>query len=146
MTTLSLPRIVAIETSGRHGSVAVGLGPTLLAQRPLLPTARHASELMPAIRDLTREQGWTSAQIDHFYLSLGPGSFTGLRIAVAIARAMAQATGVKLVGVPSLDVIAQNAPADCDIVLPVLDAKRGQVFSARYERSPDRPEELTQSA
>lgn len=130
----SLPRIVAIETSGRHGSVAVGRGPDLLASRELPASMRHAIELMPAIRELTAAQGWTPDQIDHVYLSLGPGSFTGLRIAVAIARALAQAAGCKLVGVPSLDVIAQNAPAEFRIVLPILDAKRGQVFSARYER------------
>ncbi len=131
----TLPRIVAIETSGRQGSVAVALGPTLLAQRELPAAMRHAAELMPAIRDLTREQGWVPDQIDQVYLSLGPGSFTGLRIAVAIARALHQAIGCKLIGVPSLEVIAQNAPPEFAIVLPILDAKRTQIFSARFERS-----------
>ena len=127
------PRILALETSGRTGSVAVAQGPTLLATRELSSTMRHAVELMPAIRDLTRGQGWRPDQIEHLYLSLGPGSFTGLRIAVAIARALHQATGCKLIGVPSLDVIAQNAPAEFRIVIPILDAKRNQVFAARYE-------------
>jgi len=128
------PRILALETSGRTGSVAVALGPTLLATRQLPSTMRHAVELMPAIRDVTRGQGWQPDQIGHLYLSLGPGSFTGLRIAVAIARAMHQATGCKLIGVPSLDVIAQNAPPEFTLVIPLLDAKRSQVFAARYER------------
>ena len=127
-------RIVAIETSGRQGSVAIALGPTLLAQRELPAAMRHAAELMPAIRDLTRQQGWAPNQIDHVYLSLGPGSFTGLRIAVAIARALHQASGCRLVGVPSLEVIGQNAPPDFAIALPLLDAKRTQIFSARFER------------
>jgi tRNA threonylcarbamoyladenosine biosynthesis protein TsaB len=141
------PRIVAIETSGRHGSVVVASGPTVLAARELPPTSRHAIELMPAIADLTRAQGWTPQEIDHLYLSLGPGSFTGLRIAVAIARAMHQASGgqLKLVGVPSLDVIAHNAPAEATVVLPILDAKRAQIFSARYERN-RATGELTQAA
>jgi tRNA threonylcarbamoyladenosine biosynthesis protein TsaB len=129
------PRIVAIETSGRVGSVAVAAGDRLLGERELPPAMRHAVELMPAIRQLTAAQGWSPAEIQHLYLSLGPGSFTGLRIAVAIARAMAQASAAKLVGVPSLDVLAENAPPDCRIVLPILDAKRGQVFAARYERA-----------
>ncbi len=128
------PRILALETSGRTGSVAVAQGPALLATRELSSTMRHAVELMPAIRDLTREQGWRPEQIEHLYLSLGPGSFTGLRIAVAIARALHQAIGCKLIGVPSLDVIAQNAPQEFGIVIPILDAKRNQVFAARYER------------
>jgi tRNA threonylcarbamoyladenosine biosynthesis protein TsaB len=139
-----LPRILALETSGRIGSVAVAQGLTLLATRELPSTMRHAVELMPAIRDLTREQGWQPDQIDHLYLSLGPGSFTGLRIAVAIARALHQATGCKLIGVPSLDVIAQNAPPEFALVIPLLDAKRTQVFAARYERTPDGT--LTQTA
>jgi tRNA threonylcarbamoyladenosine biosynthesis protein TsaB len=137
MTMHSDPHIVAIETSGRTGSVAIARGPSLLAVRELPATMRHAVELMPAIRELVRAQGWRPAEIDHVYLSLGPGSFTGLRIAVAIARAMAQAAGCRLVGVPSLDVIAENAPPEFAVVVPVLDAKRGQVFAARYERTPD---------
>lgn len=128
------PRIVAIETSGRQGSVAIAHGPELLAARQLPEGNRHATALMPALQSLLQEQRWAPDQIDHLYLSLGPGSFTGLRIAVAIARALAQAIGCKLVGVPSLDVIAHNAPATFGVVLPVLDAKRGQIFSARYER------------
>jgi tRNA threonylcarbamoyladenosine biosynthesis protein TsaB len=96
---------------------------------------RHAVELMPAIEALTRGQGWAPRDLDHVYLSLGPGSFTGLRIAVAIARALAQAAGCRIVGVPTLDVLAQNAPPEFPVVVPILDAKRGQVFAARYERA-----------
>ena len=127
-------RILAIETSGRQGSVAVAQGPKLLAARELASTVRHAAELVPAIQALVWGAGWSPSQIEQIYLSLGPGSFTGLRIAVAFARAMAQATGCGLVGVPSLDVIAESAPAEFSVVVPVLDAKRRQVFAARYER------------
>jgi tRNA threonylcarbamoyladenosine biosynthesis protein TsaB len=138
--TSSQPRIVAMETSGRQGSVAVALGEQLLAERELSPALRHAVELMPAVQQMTAAQGWGPDSIAQIYLSLGPGSFTGLRIAVAIARAMAQAIGCKVVGVPSLDVIAENAgrgPAEFGVVVPVLDAKRGEVFAARYERAGD---------
>jgi len=129
-------RIVAIETSSRQGSVAVAEGAQLLEVRQLPAGNRHATELMPAIKALTDSQGWRPEQIEHIYLSLGPGSFTGLRIAIAIARAMAQAIGCKIVGVPSLDVIAHNAPVEFQFVVPLLDAKRGQVFAARYQRDP----------
>jgi tRNA threonylcarbamoyladenosine biosynthesis protein TsaB len=135
-------RIVAIETSGRHGSVVVACGSDILAERELPPPMRHAAELMPAVRDLVRAAGWRPHEIEHLYVSLGPGSFTGLRIAVAAVRAMAQAIvagggACQIVGVPSLDVIAENAPAEFPVVVPVLDAKRGQVFAARYERGAD---------
>ncbi len=139
-------RIVAIETSSRHGSVAVAQGSQLLEMRTLPPGNRHATELMPAIRDLTAQHGWRPEQIDELYLSLGPGSFTGLRIAVAIARALHQAIGCRLVGVPTLDVIAENAPASFAIVVPILDAKRSQVFSARYRRNSEGLLRLTEPA
>jgi tRNA threonylcarbamoyladenosine biosynthesis protein TsaB len=94
---------------------------------------------MPAIEKICIQQGWLAPnhppQIDHLYLSLGPGSFTGLRIAVALARTLAQAINCKIVAVPSLDVIAQNAPQQHHTIIPILDAKRSQVFAAKYTRS-----------
>jgi tRNA threonylcarbamoyl adenosine modification protein YeaZ len=136
--SLPKPRILAIDTSGRQGSIALAEGTTLLALRHLPENNRHALELMPAIAELTREYRWLPNDLDHLYLSIGPGSFTGLRIATAIARSLAHASAGKLqlVAVPSLDVIAHNAPPEFSYVLPILDAKRGQVFSARYHRPP----------
>lgn len=132
-------RTLAIETSGRHGSVVVARGTEILTERELPPPMRHAAELMPAIRDLVHACGWAPGDIEHIYLSLGPGSFTGLRIAVAAVRAMVQALAAtgrmcRIVGIPSLDVIAANAPAEFPVVVPILDAKRAQVFAAMYER------------
>jgi len=128
-------RIVAIETSGREGSVAVAAGGLLLRERTLPATVRHASEMAPAVQELVRWENWAPREIEQVYVSLGPGSFTGLRVATAFARALSQAVGCKLVGVPSLDVIAQNAPHEFGVVVPVLDAKRGQVFAAQFERN-----------
>ena len=125
-------KIVAIETSGRQGSVVVALGERIIGERVLSPTLRHAVELMPAIEAMVAEAGWEAKEIEQVYLSLGPGSFTGLRIAVAVARGFAQAIGCRVVGVPSLDVIARNAEG-WEVVVPILDAKRGEVFAARYE-------------
>ena len=131
------PRIVAIETSSRIGSVAVACGQSLLGQRQFSKAMRHAVELMPAIRDLTRQQGWKPGDIQHVYVSAGPGSFTGIRIAVTIARALQQALGCKLISVPTVDVMAANAPAHVMHLAVLLDAKRGQVYAARYQRHTD---------
>ncbi len=130
----SVPRIVAIETSSRIGSVAVALGDRLLARRQFSKAMCHAVELMPAIRDLARNQGWKPNEIDHIYVSAGPGSFTGVRIAITIARALQQATGCKLVSVPTVDVLAANAPPEAAHVAVILDAKRGQIYAAVYQR------------
>lgn len=125
---------MAIETSGRMGSVAVGLGPQLLAEKQFTAGMNHAIELMPTIRDLTFAQGWQPRQIQQVYLSIGPGSFTGLRIAVMVARSLAQAIGCLVVAVPTLEVLAQNAPPQAHDLAVILDAKRGQVYAARYRR------------
>ncbi len=128
------PRIVAIETSSRIGSVAVASGDRMLGTQQFSKAMRHAVELMPAIRDLTRGQGWKPGDIQHVYVSVGPGSFTGIRIAVTIARALQQALGCKLISVPTVDVLAANAPAHVMDLAVLLDAKRGQVYAARYQR------------
>jgi tRNA threonylcarbamoyladenosine biosynthesis protein TsaB len=131
---MSVPNILAIETSSRAGSVVLATGPTVVGEHVLRADQRHAAELMPAIERLTRAAGWAPGDIGHLYLSIGPGSFTGLRIAVALARSLAHALGTKIVAVPSLDVIAENAPPEFATVVPILDAKRGQVFTALYVR------------
>lgn len=128
------PKILAIETSSRTGSVAIASGAQLIRQIDLPPKMRHAVELMPAIRDLLAEAKWTPRDLNQIYVSTGPGSFTGLRIAITIARSLAQAVGAQTVAVPTLDAIALNAPADVQNLAVILDAKRGQVFAARYAR------------
>ncbi len=125
-------RIVAIETSGRIGSVAVACGPTLLAERVFREPMGHAAELMPAMSDLCQQQGWTGRDIQAVYVSIGPGSFTGLRIAVSVAKALHLATGCSIVAVPTVDVLAYNAHTQGLHVMVLLDAKRGMVYAARY--------------
>lgn len=133
----SFRKILAIETSGRIGSVAIANGPELLAEHTFSEGMRHAVELMPTIRALFNHAGWTPADLSEIYVSTGPGSFTGLRIAISIARALNQAVNCKLLAVPTLDVLSLNAPPDVANLLVVLDAKRGQVFGAHYVRKVD---------
>ncbi len=133
------PHILAIETSGRIGSVAVGCGLEVREYRQFSQSMRHAVELMPAIRELTRRQGWAASDINQVYVSIGPGSFTGVRIAISVARAISQATGARLVGVPTLDVLAANLPAGVRNAAVILDAKRGQVYAGRYTASDTAP-------
>lgn len=130
-------KILAIETSSRNGSVAIATGNQLLKQIKLPPQMRHAIELMPAIDRLLSEAGWRPADLNHLYVSTGPGSFTGLRISITIVRSLAQITGAQVVAVPTLDAVALNAPPDVQNLAVILDAKRGQVFAARYVRQND---------
>ncbi len=139
--------ILAMETSSRIGSVALARGQDLLGQTTFSAPMQHSAEIMPAIVDLLRLSDYVPSDLDQVHISIGPGSFTGLRIAVAAAKAMHLANGVRIVAVDSLDTIAANvkdAPSDPAFqsisqesrllrLATLLDAKRGQFFTAVYE-------------
>ncbi|MBK8269572.1 MAG: tRNA (adenosine(37)-N6)-threonylcarbamoyltransferase complex dimerization subunit type 1 TsaB [Planctomycetes bacterium] len=103
------PRIIAIETSGRSGSVAIAEGPRLIQEAEFAADQEHARDLLPLIDSLFQVHEWTPASVEQCHVSIGPGSFTGLRVAVTFARHFALATGAKICAVPTLDVIAMNA-------------------------------------
>jgi tRNA threonylcarbamoyladenosine biosynthesis protein TsaB len=117
--------------------------PAALSARPA-----HASELMPAVADVMERAGVDYADLDAIAVGVGPGTFTGLRIGVATARALATANGLQLRPVSSLAALAagieaevtgaEGAPDDAPSLLSVIDAKRGEVFAAEYARGGDR--------
>ena len=129
-----MARAIAIETSSRAGSIAAVLDGTVVAEAQFEPGLQHAAMIVPIIDGLCRAQGWSPDRIEELYVSAGPGSFTGLRIGVTLAKTLALTTGVKLVAVPTVRVLVENAPADARHVIIVLDAKREQIFTARFER------------
>ncbi len=126
---------LAIETSGEMGSVALGQGARILEARSFPAALRHATDLLPTVDILCRSHGASPDRIGRVFISLGPGSFTGLRIGLTAARMLAFARGAKLVGVPSLEVVAQNAleadPVPSRVAV-IVDAKRGRVFGAVF--------------
>lgn len=130
-----MPRALAIETSGRVGSVAIVEDGTLLAEEQFAHGLQHAAEMLPRIARLCRSHGWSPRDLRELYVSGGPGSFTGLRIGITLAKTLAFATGARIVAVPSVRVLAHNAPPACRDLLIVLDAKRDQIFTARLTRS-----------
>jgi tRNA threonylcarbamoyladenosine biosynthesis protein TsaB len=127
-------RGLALETSGRIGSVAAVADGVVVAEETFAHGLQHAAQIVPILDRLTRAQGWTPRDVQELYVSAGPGSFTGLRIAVTLAKTMALATGVKLMAVPTVRVLVENAPPDARHAIIVLDAKRDQIFTARFER------------
>jgi len=96
---------------------------------------KHAAGILPMIDSLCREHGVGPKDLAELYVSIGPGSFTGLRIGVTLAKTMSLTTGVKIVAVPTVAVLAANAPADATNVIIVLDAKRDQIFTAAFEKN-----------
>jgi tRNA threonylcarbamoyladenosine biosynthesis protein TsaB len=128
-------RALAIETSGRIGSIALVLDDRVVAEEQFPHGLQHAAQIVPIIDRLCRAQGWGPRDLAQLYVSAGPGSFTGLRIGITLAKTMALATGVKVLAVPSVRVLAENAPAEASNLIIVLDAKRDQIFTARFERA-----------
>ena len=129
--------LLAIETSGPRGGIALlddSAGPTLVDEVSLADDLRHARDLFVAIQGACRRAGWQPRDIDLVAVSIGPGSFTGVRIAVTLAKFVAWDTGAKVVAVPSLRALAENAPADCPRVATLLDAKRAGLFASIFER------------
>jgi tRNA threonylcarbamoyladenosine biosynthesis protein TsaB len=105
--------------------------PARLASRP-----GHAAELMPAIARCLERAGLDWSELQAIAVGIGPGAFTGLRIGLATARALAQAHGAELRPVSSLAALAAGIPASSS--LPVIDARRGEVFAALYEEGEER--------
>ena len=99
--------------------------PAALRARPA-----HARELMPAVADVMERAGAAYGDLEAIAVGVGPGAFTGLRIGIATARALASANGVLLRPVSSLAALAEGI--DADVRLPLIDAKRGEVFAAEY--------------
>ncbi len=133
-------RIIAIETSGRRGSVALAEGAALLEASEFPADRDHARDLVPSIDTLIRKHDLSPDEIDQCHLSIGPGSFTGLRVAVTFARHLALAVGARLCAIPTLDVIAENCARmdqTPEHLAVILDAKQGKVFAAVYERDGD---------
>lgn len=140
--------VLALETSGKIGSVALGFGEEIRAEKAFSGFMRHSAEIFPVIEVLLGDSGLKPDQIEHLYISNGPGSFTGLRISAAIAKMLCLACSLKIIAVDSLDVTAYNVvdalkkqggklpgmTGENDIirVAAVIDAKRGQFFIAVY--------------
>ena len=124
---------IALETSSRVGSIAIGRGDECLLDHTFSGPMQHATELVPALQQLTQTLGRKAAEIGEIIVSIGPGSFTGVRISVMVARTLSQVLGCKLVAVPTTEVLALNAPVgSAPNIGVVLDARRGMIFGACY--------------
>ncbi len=138
--------ILAIETSGRIGSVAIALGEQMLSEAHFSGPMRHSAEIFPAVDRLLDGFSRKPKEIEHIYISVGPGSFTGLRIAAAMAKTMHLANAAKIIAVDTLDVIAANATdymkeekaVSLAKIATILDAKRSQFFIAVYQNKQGR--------
>ncbi len=117
---------LAIELSSPRAAIALGRGDEPPAVATLPDKRRHNLDLMPTLDTLCRSRGIGPGELAEVYVSLGPGSFTGLRVAVATAQTLALALGVKIVGIPTLDVLLAQHPGH----VVCLNIKRDTAWSA----------------
>ena len=128
--------LLCLDTATPQVSVAIGDEGAVRGEIRLGRGRRHAEQLAPAIAYLCHELDVELARLAGIAVGLGPGLFTGLRVGVTTARTMAQALRVPVVGVASLDLVAYPLRHTNRLVAAVLDARRGEVFHARYRPVP----------
>ena len=124
-----------IETSGRGGLVALAVGDTVVGERVLDPARRQNRDLAPFASELLAAAGLTPKSLNGVLVSVGPGSYTGLRVGLISAKALAYAVGCELVAVPTFAAISELAPLDIGSVDVISDGLQGLVYCQRYARA-----------
>lgn len=124
-------KIVAFDTSSKALTLAILEDETLLAQMTLNIKKNHSITLMPAIDFLMNSLDMKPTDLDRIAVAQGPGSYTGLRIAVATAKTLAHTLKIELVGVSSLQALVPEQAEG--LVIPVMDARRNNVYAGFYQ-------------
>lgn len=124
--------ILAIETTGAEASVALIMESGEVFMEASDQKLNHLQNLMPMTDILLKKRGMSIDDIDYIAVSEGPGSFTGIRIGVSSARALAQSLGLETIGVPTLKSFLYNVPEYRGIICPIFDARRSQVYGGAY--------------
>ena len=132
-------KILALEASAAAASCALLEDDRLLGENFLNLPQTHSQTLMPMAQRLLETAGVSAREMDLIAVSAGPGSFTGLRIAMAAAKGMAFPGDTPCAGVSTLEALAYNLPALEGAVLPAMDARCGQVYAAMFDLAEGRP-------
>lgn len=125
-------KILAIDSSGLVATVAVAEDNNLLGEYTINFKKTHSQTLLPMLDEVKRTIELDLNTIDAIAISGGPGSFTGLRIGSATAKGLGLALDKPLVHVPTLDALAYNLWGSSDVICPLMDARRGQVYTGIY--------------
>lgn len=125
-------RILAIDTSSLVASAAVLENDKLVGEMTVNHPKTHSQKLMPIIENLLESLGMTIRDMDCIAVAGGPGSFTGVRIGLSAAKALAQPFDLPVVVVSTLKGLAYNLPGYDGLVCPIMDARRGEVYAGAY--------------
>lgn len=125
-------RALGLETATWTASVGVIDSRRVLAERSVRVSDSHARVLLGLIDEVLGDAGLAITDFELLAVSIGPGSFTGLRIGLSVAKGIALAAGTAVIGVPTLEALARAAGPRPGVVCPVLDARRGEVYGATF--------------
>jgi tRNA threonylcarbamoyladenosine biosynthesis protein TsaB len=128
--------VIGIDTATPVTSVAVGSEAGALVSIAVRNDRAHAELLVPMVREALDRAGLTGAELSGIAVGTGPGLFTGLRVGVSSAKAMAQAWKLPMVAIPSLDVLAFACRHAGRLVCAAIDGRRGELFTAAYRPAP----------
>jgi tRNA threonylcarbamoyladenosine biosynthesis protein TsaB len=126
-----------LETSGRIGRVGLARGDSVQRSASLDDTRRHARDLALTVEWLLRAESLAPKELAGVMVGRGPGSYTGLRVGLMSAKALAYATGCRLVAVDTFAAIASQAPPEARTLWVIADALQNQVYLQRFERGAD---------
>jgi len=130
-------KILSIDTTSVAGSVALSEGEALIAQEQQGASGTHSEKLIASIDHLLEVAAWDRTDIEGIAVAVGPGSFTGLRIGLATAKGLAMALGLPLAGASSLQSLALNGRGFEGVVVPLIDARRGEIYASAARVAPD---------
>lgn len=126
-------RVLGIDTATRTASVGVvDDGGEVVGERTGDTASSHAVTLLPLVEVVLAATHTPLREIGLLAISIGPGSFTGVRVAVSVAKGLALATGIPIVGVPTLEALALAAGPRSGVLWPLLDARKGEVYAAAF--------------
>jgi len=132
--------ILAVDTSTQAGSLAVLRDANVRGVVSTWTEETYSSRMFRHLEFLLRELGLEMKQFDLFAVAAGPGSFTGLRVGLAAVKAWAEVHGKPIAAVSGLEAVAAQARAQQKSLVPVIDARRAQIYAGLYEREGDRLE------
>lgn len=124
--------LLALDTSTRNAGIALYDGVQVISEWVWVSNNHHTVELAPAVAQVLQRAGITAGDITVLGVATGPGSFTGLRIGMALAKGLALARHLPMVGVPTLDILAAAQPVSVHEMVAVLQAGRGRMAVAWY--------------
>jgi tRNA threonylcarbamoyladenosine biosynthesis protein TsaB len=129
--------ILSLNTSTKQYSLALLENETVLGEYLLLSGPSHFRDLMPCLDDLLKKTTIKPGQLDGVAVAVGPGSFTGTRVGLAVAKGLSQGLGIPIAGVSTLWALASQIPYAREDICPLVSSRKGEIFAALFRRDRD---------